>query len=144
MFVHYKWVQCKYARGKTISAYCIGCSRLQHWQRTYRDVLCFLLRENILCVSVHECTSASQGHSFAVFPELELSVSIHTLGMREYSERQTPIRAVAPPVHLDKQTWPFIISLAIPLLAAEGLLSSLCTGGKFSYFKPKICVLSTE
>lgn len=39
---------------------------------------------------MHECTSASQGHSFAVFPELELSVSIHTLGMREYSDAKLP------------------------------------------------------
>ena len=37
--------------------------------------------------------------------------------MREYL--QTPIH-VAPPVLLDKQTWPFIISLVVPELPASG------------------------
>lgn len=33
--------------------------------------------------------------------------------------RQTPIHTVAPPAHLDKQAWPFIILLVIPELPAS-------------------------
>lgn len=77
-----------------------------------------------VCTSVPACTgmdvsAASQGHSFWGASIIRAVTLDPHLTYETVLWRQTPIHTVAPPAHLDKPAWSFIISLVIPELPAS-------------------------